>query len=412
LHLGWQANLTGAVYGEPLVVGQTAYVATEEDWVYALSLKTGSVEWKLQLGAPVSTGHLGVCGNISPWLGVTSTPVIDRSRNELFVAAAVSSGSLMTHRLFGIALTTHDVVTSVGLDPPMGTVGISTTHYDAFELQRAALTLDQGNVIVAFGGNYGDCGTYHGLLESVPEAGGTPFIVEMDHGASNAEAIWMGGAAPVVTPDGSIWVTTGNATSNSTTYDQSNTVLKYNVGLTLLGSFYPVNYAQLSQGDLDLGSAPPLILPKVDGGVVLQVGKSPAGYFISQAILNGASGGAGNQVGASSVFCPTYGGSVVDGANVYMPCESKGIVKYTIGSNLSVAVDWAQPAAVDPPILAGGYLWATSNTEGTLAQIDPSSGALVHTYHVGAIANDFATPTAAPGTILVPTAAGVSAFVS
>lgn len=412
MHVGWQATLTGAVYGEPLVVGETVYVATEENWVYALSLASGSVEWKLRLGPPVATGQSGVCGNVTPWLGVTSTPVIDPSRDELFVAAAISTGSEVTHRLFGITLANHRIVTSVGLDPPMGTPGISTTHYDAYELQRAALTLDQGNVIVAFGGNYGDCGTYHGLLESVPESGGTPFIVEMDHGASNAEAIWMGGAAPVVTSDGSIWVTTGNATTYSTTYDQSNTVLKYNVGLTLLGSFYPVDYQQLSRGDLDLGSAPPLVLPGVDGGVVLQVGKSSTGYFVSQSILNGGAGGAGNQVGSSSVFCPTYGGSVVDGASLYMPCETKGIVKYTIGSGLSVHVDWAQPSAVDPPILAGGYLWATSNTEGTLSQIDPTTGALVHSYSVGTIANDFATPTAASGTILVPTATGVTALVA
>ncbi|MGC8480934.1 MAG: hypothetical protein ACP5PJ_05245, partial [Acidimicrobiales bacterium] len=77
-----------------------------------------------------------------------------------------------------------------------------------------------------------------------------------------------------------------------------------------------------------------------------------------------------------------------------------------------VRMDWAQPSAIDPPILAGGYIWAISNTEGTLSQIDPTTGALVHSYSVGAIANDFATPTAASGAILVPTATGVTALVA
>src|SRR4051794_5153972 len=38
---GWSARLDGAVYGQPVVVGGTAYVGTENDTVFALDLATG-----------------------------------------------------------------------------------------------------------------------------------------------------------------------------------------------------------------------------------------------------------------------------------------------------------------------------------------------------------------------------------
>jgi glucose dehydrogenase len=39
----WSARLDGAVYGQPLVVGDQVLVATEADSLYALSLRTGQV---------------------------------------------------------------------------------------------------------------------------------------------------------------------------------------------------------------------------------------------------------------------------------------------------------------------------------------------------------------------------------
>src|SRR5215469_11836190 len=41
----WQRKLDGAVYAEPLVVGDRLIVATEHDSVYALSAQTGQILW-------------------------------------------------------------------------------------------------------------------------------------------------------------------------------------------------------------------------------------------------------------------------------------------------------------------------------------------------------------------------------
>src|SRR5436305_1618831 len=45
LSVAWHAKLDGAVYGEPLVVGQHLLAATENDTVYALDPATGQVQW-------------------------------------------------------------------------------------------------------------------------------------------------------------------------------------------------------------------------------------------------------------------------------------------------------------------------------------------------------------------------------
>ena len=79
-------TLDGQLYGEPLVSGGRVFVATENDTVYALSATNGAVEWSSHVGTPVPSGSLP-CGNISPSVGITGTPVIDEARSELFVVA-------------------------------------------------------------------------------------------------------------------------------------------------------------------------------------------------------------------------------------------------------------------------------------------------------------------------------------
>ena len=58
------------------------FVATENDTVYALSASTGAVVWSTHLGTPVPSGSLP-CGDITPTVGITGTPVIDPSRAEI-----------------------------------------------------------------------------------------------------------------------------------------------------------------------------------------------------------------------------------------------------------------------------------------------------------------------------------------
>jgi glucose dehydrogenase len=46
----FKTPVDGQVYAQPLVVGNTVIVATENDWVYGLDAKTGGMQWKTSLG--------------------------------------------------------------------------------------------------------------------------------------------------------------------------------------------------------------------------------------------------------------------------------------------------------------------------------------------------------------------------
>src|SRR5215510_4473043 len=57
------------------------YVATEHDTVYAFDAASGAVLWQRSLlGAGETTSDTRSCGQVVPEIGITSTPVIDRSR--------------------------------------------------------------------------------------------------------------------------------------------------------------------------------------------------------------------------------------------------------------------------------------------------------------------------------------------
>src|SRR5947209_5213504 len=49
----WKQPLDGGVYAEPLVVDGQVIVATENDTLYALDVRTGQIQWHTTVGTPV-----------------------------------------------------------------------------------------------------------------------------------------------------------------------------------------------------------------------------------------------------------------------------------------------------------------------------------------------------------------------
>ncbi len=145
--------LDGQVYGEPLEATGRVYVATENDTIYALAANTGAILWSSNVGTPVPSSSLP-CGDISPTVGITGTPVVDMARGEIFAVADVWNGTTPTHLLVGLDMYTGSVLLDEAVDPP----GQDTSAI----LQRTGLNLSDGNVVFGYGGNDGDCSTYHG----------------------------------------------------------------------------------------------------------------------------------------------------------------------------------------------------------------------------------------------------------
>jgi outer membrane protein assembly factor BamB len=398
-HQAWiSPTLDGELYGEPLVIGSTVVVATENDTVYALSAKTGRVRWSTHVATPVSSSSLP-CGDIAPTVGITSTPVIDPARHEVFVVADEAGSGAPVHQLVGLGLASGKVVLRQDVDPP----GINT----AATLQRVALTIDDGHVVFGYGGNYGDCSTYHGWVISVPEAGGAPGTYEVDPARGDDQgAVWMGGAAPVVDAQGNVWVGIGNGSvrSDGRSYDGSDSVVELSASLKLLQYFAPTDWAADNANDRDLGSGAPALLAD---GLVVQAGKSETAYLLAQGKL----GGIGGQLATLNPFCGTNvaGGNAVVGDVVYLPCQSGVVAVRVHASPPSFRVLWQATGAGGPPIVAGGLVWAMSRT-GTLEALNPSSGAIVQQFSLGPIANHFPTPSAGAGRLLAPGLDRVYAF--
>jgi outer membrane protein assembly factor BamB len=398
--LAWTSpSLDGQLYGEPLELAGRAFVATENDTVYALAATTGKVLWSRHLATPVPAGDLP-CGNISPTVGITGTPVIDPGRQELFAVAEELAAGTPEHRLVGLNLTTGTLMLNQSVDPPSST--------PAAQLERPGLTLDQGQVVFGFGGNSGDCSTYHGWVVAVPEGGGTAQTFEVDAGAGERQgAIWMGGAAPVVDHLGHVWVAAGNGSVTSSTgpYDNSDSVLELSSSLKLLQFFAPVDWYDQNRNDADLGSSSPALL---NDGFVLQAGKSDTAYLMSQAAL----GGIGGQVAELGNIC----GSVVDGGEafngnvVYAPCRD-GVEALRVGTSPpSVTKLWQTSAGSGgPAIIAGGFIWTISQA-GVLYALNPATGAVAQRFSIGAEANHFPTPSVGDQLLLAPTATKVVAF--
>ncbi len=389
--------LDGQLYGEPLVSDGRVIVATETDTVYALSSATGSVEWSTHLGTPVPSGSLP-CGDISPTVGITGTPVIDATRAEVFVVADELVNGAPAHELVGLDAATGKTELSQDVDP------VGATPADI--LQRTGLTLDSGRVVFGYGGNFGDCASYHGWVVSVPETGGTPADFAVDAASGDSQgAIWMGGAAPVVDAGGNVWVEAGNGSvySSSQPYDDSDSVLELSPSLTLLQYFAPSTWAANNARDLDMSTAPALL---ADGEVVA-AGKSRIVY-----LLNGSSlGGIGGQQADIGGACgdDIDGGVAVVGTTVYLPCARGTIAVQASASPPALTLLWSSSVGGGPPIVAAGLVW-TIGQDGVLYGLNPTTGAVQEQATVGVPANHFPTPSVGEGLLLAPAADRVVAF--
>ncbi|MGP0029357.1 MAG: PQQ-binding-like beta-propeller repeat protein [Acidimicrobiales bacterium] len=390
-------TLDGQLYGEPLVWSGHVYVATENDTVYELSSSTGAVVWSTHIASPVPATSLP-CGDISPTVGITGTPVIDTSRNEIFVVADELVDGSPAHELVGLSTTSGAIELTQDVDPPGSD--------PAALLQRTGLTLDAGRVVFGMGGNDGDCSTYRGRVGAVSVTGGTPIFFTVDAAAGDSQgAIWMGGAAPTVDRDHDIWVEAGNGSvySASEGYDDSDSALELSSSLTLLQYFAPTTWPQDNQDDLDMSTAPALL----SDGQVVAAGKSQIVY-----LLNGADlGGIGGQEATLGPVCGNVidGGDAVVGTTVFLPCVNGPIAVRVKASPPGLTLQWSSGTGGGPPIAAAGLVW-TIGQNGTLYGLDASTGAVRQQAAIGAPANHFPTPSVGDGLLVAPSAQQVVAF--
>jgi polyvinyl alcohol dehydrogenase (cytochrome) len=423
----WNDNsLDGAVFGEPLVYGSAVYVATENDTLYAIAATTGKVLWKLHVGTAVSLSVVDSaptlnsgCGDINP-LGITGTPVIDPSSDEIFLAeetetAGQSDWEHIRHFLVAISLVTHQELWNRDIDPPHG--NSASHYYIPAEQQRPAVTLLGGRLYVPFGGLDGDCGQYHGYLVELPESGKGP-LESYQVPTQREGAIWETNGS-LVSPQGDLYVATGNGSSNNIAqYDEGNSVIELSPSLARLGSWAPGNWVQLNDEDWDLGSGGPIQVP---GTSLLFVAGKPTqtasyGYLMREGHLGGIGKGAftGEVCSSGGVFGADASDVLGSGNNarvlIYAPCGGATVALQVDASTMSFKRAWSSTGSPNgPPIVAAGLVWALDWDNGELYGMNPGTGDTVVRRATDPL-NHFATPGVGDQMVFVPTQGGVESF--
>jgi len=281
----------GQIDGQILYLNQVAipgagnknvlYFATENDSVYAVDADTisgtaATVLWKTRTlptgDVPLSSSDAG-CGYINP-IGVMSTPVIDRTRNAIYVVASSknSSGNVF-HRLHALNLATGAELfggpTTITATFPKS--GGTVTFLSKAQQERAALLESNGVIYTAWSGYYGDCGNYAAWViaynaDSLAQTGAID-LVPNTHGAG----IWLGGGGPAADSSGNVYFPTGNAFGGNTpgiSNDYGDTFVKLGASatLTVADYFAPMNAIADDNADADMGSAGALLLPDMSDG--------------------------------------------------------------------------------------------------------------------------------------------------
>jgi len=265
------------------------YVATEHGCVYAfdadsISGSTSKFLWatSTQMPGEVPSDDRG-CGQVTPEIGITSTPVIDRKRGAIYVVAVSknSSGNYI-HRLHALDLTTGAELfggpTTITASYPGTGAGSSggNVMFDPSEYNERPGLLELNNTIYTTWGSHCDIGSYTSwvMAFSADTLKQTSVLNLTPNGSDGG--IWMSGTAPAADASGNVYFILGNGTFD-TTLNPAGFPLRGDCGncfaklastlpLTLVDYFTPTNTVMLSNNDLDLGSGGPLLLPDlVDG---------------------------------------------------------------------------------------------------------------------------------------------------
>jgi hypothetical protein len=433
------------------------YVATEHDTVYGFDAGTGATLWQVtMLGSGETPSDGRGCSQVVPEIGVTSTPVIDRTRapnGVIYVVAMSKNGSTYFQRLHALDITTgaelfggpktvQATFPGTGAGSSGGIVTFDPKQYE----ERAGLLLLNGAIITAWT-SHCDIDPYTGWIMSYNAStlAQTSILNVTPNGSRGA--FWMAGAGPAADSAGNIYLLNGNGTFD-TSLDASgfprqrnfgNAFLKVSTssGLAVADYFATFDTVAKSNADTDLGSGGTLVLPDlVDGtGQVRQLavgaGKDAHIYVVDRASM-GKWNASTNQIyqditGALSgtVFSmPAYFNNTLYYGASGDTLKAFAITNARISSTPASRSARAFPyPGTTPGISASGtsnaIVWAVEN----------ANPAVLHAYDAGDLShelynssqaaagrdafgpgNKFITPTIVNGRVYVGTATGVAAF--
>jgi len=297
-------TVDGKVDAEPLylsavtISGQThnvLYVVTEHDSIYAFDADSGTQLWKVSaLGNGETTSDDRGCGQITPEIGITSTPVIDRHQGNngtIFIVAMSKDGGGAYHqRIHALDVTTgaetngspteiSGTYPGTGDSSSNGKVNFLPGQY----AERVGLLLMNQTIYLGWT-SHCDIRPYTGWIMGYSESTlQQSQIIDLTPNGSDG-AIWMAGAGLAGDTSGNIYLLDANGTLDPTinaggfpvSADYGNAIVKLstaNNSLIVADYFEPYNSIAESNVDTDLGSGGALLLPDLtdSNGVVHQL---------------------------------------------------------------------------------------------------------------------------------------------
>jgi len=427
------------------------FVATVNNSVYAFDadVSTGSPLWKVNLGPAVQQGG-DDAGNEVPD-GILSTPVISFNEGNysqgatttgvIYVCAKTSVGGNPVFTLHGLDITTGSEtaggpVAIQGSVPLGGLMRNLPGEASAISLnpknsyQRPALLMANNEVYVAIGGQFGDPAPDRGwvfaynasnLQQQMAVFTTCPDLPSVGATRQIGGSIWMSAAGP--SSDGTnIFVTTGNGDFNVNTggHDYGDSIIKLSPSLQVESYFTPFNQLSMENGDVDLGSGGPVLIPSVGGSpnLIIQNCKDNEVYLANANSLGGFNAGSDN------IYQELALG--VDREYLCTPAYNNGFVYMARGNSLQAFSIKSGKLSASPsataPTMFGGYLPTpvvsfNGNVPPIVWAIENGNSAILHAYAASNLhelynsnsARDaagsfakFAVPTVISGKVYVP----------
>jgi hypothetical protein len=335
--------LDDQVDAQPLIVNQqkiegkglrdVAYVATENNTIYAIDAVTGAILLHPNFGTPVPQSALpGTCTNNTTHVGINSTPVIDGKAGTMYVVIYTYESGAPVYRLHALSL--EDLVDKV---PPAEINSTNTSNklsdgstwsfQPQSQRQRSALLLANGNVYAGFA-SFCDINhdTSRGWLLGWKAATLTPLaaneLTDKQTGGTTPtghfhdfylSSIWMSGYGVAADSSGDLYFVTGNSDTVRANNIQESAV-RMSPDLTgVKDSFTPYDLVNLDNGDLDFGSGGLMVLPDQRGPVphlAAAAGKAGKLFLINRDAMGGfVAGGPDKPQSVDIVWChcgPAY----------------------------------------------------------------------------------------------------------
>src|SRR5437762_4108851 len=434
------------------------YVVTEHGSVYAFDADsingtTSTSLWKTStLGSGETTSDNRGCGQVSPEIGITATPVIDRTRNAIYVIAmSKNSAGNYFQRLHALDLAT-------GAELFGGPKNITATYpgtgdnssggnviFDPKQYKERPGLLQINGTIYTTWSSHCDIRPYTSwvMAFSADALAQTSVLNLVPNGSDGG--IWMSGTAPASDASGNLFFIIGNGTFDTALNasgfpvngDCGNCFVKLSTagGLKLADYFTPHNTVSESTADEDFGSGGGIVLMDVQdaGGstrhLSVGAGKDSLIYVVDRdsmgkfnpntdQIYQEISGQLGGQVFSMPAFFNNtiYYGAVGDALKAFPIAGAKlaGIPSSQSTHNFSYP---GTTPSVSANGAANGIVWAIENNGAILFAYDATS-LTTELYDSNQAANGrdqfsgnkFITPVVVNGRVYVGTPTSVAVF--